>query len=156
MIANSFAREISVSANARSAYRALTTDFDKWWGPYAGDASEVGDEITFRFAPKGTSWKMQFTELVPDRLIELECIEANHVEVGLPESVREEWLGTKLKWGIEPNHNGVSISFVHEGLTPSLECYEVCKTGWEYFFVNSLRDYLNGKGGTPVKANAMA
>ncbi len=146
MTEKSFTREITVSVSACDAYRALTTDFDKWWAPYTGDTPEVGGTIKFQFDP--TYWTMRFTKLVPDRMVELECIEANHFHEGLPDSIREEWLGTKLRWEIEPKPDGVTISFEHEGLTPSLGCYEICEMGWEHFFVNSLQNYLNGDTGS--------
>lgn len=152
MTEKNFEREILVSASPQAAYSALTTDFDKWWATFKGDASKIGNRITFQFAPDPTFWTMQITKLVPNQMVELECIEANHIIEGLSESIKEEWLGTKLKWEIKPNQEGVEVSFVHEGLTPTLECYEICETGWENFFVNSLQDYLNGKGGSPVKA----
>ena len=152
MMDKSFSREITVSVSASDAYRALTTDFDKWWAPYTADTLEVGGTIKFHLDP--TYWTMRFTKLVPDRIVELECIEANHIDEGSPDSIREEWLGTKLRWEIEPGQEGTKISLVHEGLTPSLGCYEICNMGWDYFFVNSLQNYLNSGTGSPVKIEA--
>ena len=149
MVENSLTREILVSVSPSSAYRALTTDFDKWWATYTGESSKVGGVVTFRLDP--TYWTMRVTKLAPNQLVEMECIEANHVVEGLTESIREEWVGTKLRWEIEPIGEGTRISFVHEGLTPSLNCHEICNAGWDRFFVNSLGDYLNNGVGTPVK-----
>jgi hypothetical protein len=60
----------------------------------------------------------------------------------LPGSILKEWEGTKLKWRIEKGGNSTRIIFIHEGLTPNLGCYDICETGWDYFFANSLKDYL--------------
>ena len=152
MTEKSFTREITVSVSPSAAYRSLTTDFDKWWAPNTVDTLEVGGTIKFHLDP--TYWTMRFTKLVPDQMVELECIEANHIDEGSPDSIREEWVGTKLQWQIEPYQYGSKISLVHEGLTPSLGCYQICNTGWDYFFVNSLRNYLNSGAGSPVKIEA--
>ena len=90
---------------------------------------------------------MRVIKLVPNKRVELECIEAHHVHEGLSESIREEWMGTKLKWTIEGKGDQTRISFMHEGLVPTLNCYEICEAGWDHFFVNSLKSYLDkGEG----------
>jgi uncharacterized protein YndB with AHSA1/START domain len=142
-----FKREIIVSKEPGAVYRALTKEIDKWWTISADIVSEVGDHVTFRFDP--TYWTMIVQELIPERLIVLECVEANHFHEGMPLSIRDEWLGTKLRWEIAPHGEGTRITFIHEGLVPALECYEICKAGWEYFFVNSLKSYLETGVGQP-------
>ncbi len=37
------------------------------------------------------------------------------------------------------------------GLVPTLECFEVCAQGWDYFFVNSLKQYLVTGEGSPFE-----
>lgn len=141
MSANSYTREIIVSNTPHAAYRALTSEFDKWWTECSGPVIAVGDEVTFRFDP--TYWKMRATKLVPNESVELKCIEAHHIHEGLPASIRKEWEGTILKWHIQQQGDCTKISFIHEGLIPSLNCYEICEMGWDHFFVNSLKKYLD-------------
>ena len=147
MFANSYTREIIVSNTPSAAYRALTTEFDKWWTVSSGRVTAEGDIITFRFNP--TYWTMRVTKLVPNKCVELECTEAHHIHEGLPASVLKEWERTKLKWDIQQEGNKTKISFVHEGLVPSLNCYEICEMGWDHFFVNSLKKYLDSGEGNP-------
>ena len=66
-----------------------------------------------------------------------------HIEVGLPKAIREEWLGSKLMFDIKENSDGSQIDFIHEGLGPQLICHDVCVEGWDHFFGNSLKDYVN-------------
>lgn len=146
-IDTSYTREITVSNEPNAAYQALTASFDKWWTTDCNSISSIGDEITFRFG--STYWVMRATNLVPSNLVELECIEAHHLHDGLPSSIHSEWQGTKLKWKIEGHGGQTKILLVHDGLVPSLDCYDVCEQGWDYFFVYSLKKYLNTGKGTP-------
>ena len=147
MVANSYTREIVVSNTPSAAYLALTSEFDKWWTASSSPVNAVGDTVTFRFDT--TDWTMRATKLVHEKSVELECVEAHHVHEGLPASIRKEWEGTKLKWNIQQQGNKTKISFVHEGLVPSLDCYEICEMGWDHFFVNSLKNYLDRGEGNP-------
>ena len=95
-------------------------------------------------------------KLIPDQFVELNCIEANHIHSGSPTSIREEWLGTKLKFRIIPESEGTKISFVHEGLVPGLGCYNICEAGWDFYFLTSLKNYLEsgiGQPGIPEDSN---
>lgn len=144
-----YTREIIVSTVPGAAYRALTTGFDKWWTTSCNPISEAGDRITFRFG--STCWVMRANSLVPDNFVELECVEAHHMHKGLSSSILNEWEGTKLRWQIQKQGEKTKIVFVHEGLIPSLDCYEVCEQGWDYYFVNSLQQYLDTGEGSPFE-----
>ena len=143
----SYTREIIVSNTPSAAYRALTSEFDKWWTHSNSSVTAVNDTVTFKFEP--TYWTMRVTKLLPYEIIELECIDAHHIHEGLPASILKEWEGTKLKWQIQQQGENTKIIFVHEGLISSLACYEICEEGWDHFFVNSLKDYLDKGKGNP-------
>lgn len=142
-----YTREIAVSCSPAEVYKALTADFNKWWTTECNSISNIGDKITFKFG--SSYWVMSANNLVAEKLVVLECIEANHIHDGLPSSILKEWIGTKLKWEIQNQGKKSKIVFNHDGLVPSLECYEVCKQGWEYFFVTSLKQYLDTGKGAP-------
>ncbi len=144
-----YTREIIVSNTPANAYQALTTAFDKWWTTSCNTISETGDKITFRFG--STYWVMRVNSLVPDNSVELECIEAHHEHEGLSTSIANEWEGTKLKWTIQKMGDKTRIVLVHDGLVPSLNCFEVCEQGWDYFFVNSLKQHLDSGKGMPFE-----
>lgn len=148
MTVNSYTREIVVSNSPNAAYRALTLEFDKWWTPGSNSIRSVDDTVTFRF--DSTYWIMRAKILVPNEYVELECVEAHHVHEGLPPSILKEWEGSKLKWNIEKRGEKISIAFVHEGLVPTLGCYDICEAGWDHFFVESLKDYLDKGKGDPA------
>ena len=149
MTTNSYTRDIIVSSSPSAAYQALTSEFDKWWTPSSNPVSAVGETITFRFGP--TYWVMRASNLVPDKFVELECIEAHHIHDGMPSSILNEWEGTKLKWEIQKQGKNTKITLLHKGLVPSLDCYGICEEGWDYFFVNSLKKYLDEGEGSPYE-----
>jgi uncharacterized protein YndB with AHSA1/START domain len=145
----SYTREITVSATPEAAYKALTTDFNKWWTIDCNPIHKSGDTITFRFGP--SYWKMQAIKLEPSKQVELKCIEAHHIHAGLHLPILDEWEGTTLEWQIEQSTDKTVITLTHEGLVPSLNCYEICEQGWDYFFVSSLKQYLDTGKGMPFE-----
>jgi len=137
----SYCKQITTSASPLTVFQAVTINFDKWWTPGSQPVINIGDQVTFQFEP--TYWVMQATKLEPNELVEYECIESRHYHEGLPDSILEEWKGTKLRWNIERAKGITTVKFIHEGLIPSLDCYDICEGGWDYFFVESLKKYLD-------------
>ncbi len=150
MTDKSYQQKITVYASPSQVYEALTTGYDHWWTTTKGKSFiNEGDRIKFTFAPNVSYWTMQAKTLTPNKRVELECVDANHIMVDKPNSSSIEWLGTTMIWNIEPDGDRTNIHFVHNGLTPELHCYEVCEAGWDMFFVASLKAYLDTGVGTP-------
>ena len=149
MTKEDYSKAISVDASALDAYLALTNGFEKWWTTPDNPVHAVGDVSRFCFPPGKAFWAFQAMNLVPGRLVDLKCVEANHLHEGMPDAIREEWLGTSLTWHIREEDGKTVIQFVHSGLTPTLHCFEICEAGWDYFFVDSLKAYLNTGVGLP-------
>ncbi len=146
---DNYTRDIIVSSSPKDAYKALTSEFDKWWTLDSDSVSAVGDTITFKF---DTTYWVMCVNTLSSNYIELECVEAHHIHDGLPSSILKEWEGTKLKWEIREQNGNTKITLTHEGLKPSLDCFEICKEGWDYFFVTSLKKYLDEGKGLPYEA----
>lgn len=147
----SYERQIEVKADPELVFRALTKEIGQWWTPSDKEISAVNDVFTFRFDP--TFWTMRVEQYVHGQLLTLKCIEANHKDKKLPASIREEWLGTKLIWRLEKARDITKITFKHEGLGPQLDCFEICEAGWDYFFGNSLKSYIETGKGHPAKVD---
>jgi hypothetical protein len=144
-------RTLVSTATVQEAYEAVTSGFANWWTDPGGALSRIGDVATFRFPPNKSTWTFRPVTLEPYHLVEHECVGANHLHDGLPETVRTEWLGTQLRFEISPSGDGSCIQFTHNGLRPELDCFDVCSAGWDLFFVESLGTYLNEGMGTPHK-----
>ena len=144
-----YSKTISVDASPQDAYVALTNGFEEWWTSPDKPIRAIGDVARFRFPPGEAFWTFQATNLLPGKLVDLRCVEANHLHEGMPDAIREEWLGTTLTWHIYEEGGKTVIHFVHSGLTPTLHCFEICEAGWDYFFVDSLKTYLDTGVGLP-------
>jgi len=91
---------------------------------------------------------MTLSEAIPHRSVIWEVVEANHDLEVLAK--RDEWDGTTIVWTIREDEGGSRITFVHEGLSPALECFEICASGWTYF-LGSLKSYLETGRGRPFR-----
>ncbi len=60
-----------------------------------------------------------------------------------------DWVGTKPAFDVARcTAGGSDLRFRHDGLNPGLECYDMCRAGWEQY-LPSLRDYLETGEGNP-------
>lgn len=144
-----YRRTISVDATAAEAYLALTTGYEQWWTRSDNVFNKIGDRIKFTFPPNVSCWTFEATKLEPNRTVELKCVEAYHKITDKPEAPETEWLGSRARWRIELRGEQTDIHFIHDGLIPDLDCYEVCEAGWNLFFVDSLKTYLDTGVGKP-------
>ena len=68
----------------------------------------------------------------------------------------DEWVGTQLVFRLAPEGDGrTRLNFEHIGLAPTLECYDMCSNGWQYY-MNSLQKFVNSGRGTPHELAAVA
>lgn len=142
-----FNRTITVSADAGTAYTALTTGFEHWWTRPEGTIQQIGDRAKFTFPPGISFWTFEAVKLVPGKHVELLCVEALHKHEDQPKAIETEWLDSRVIWTIEETGNRCTITMNHIGLTPDLLCFDVCVAGWDHFYTGSLKAYLNyGKG----------
>lgn len=149
MNSENYENSIIVDVQAGEVYKALTSGHSQWWTPCNGIFSKLGDRITFRFPPQTSYWTFEAKKLVSEQYVELDCIEAHHIILEKPDASKTEWLNSSLRFKIEAVGNQVRVDFTHEGLTPKKACYEVCEAGWDHFFLNSLKKYLNTGIGEP-------
>jgi uncharacterized protein YndB with AHSA1/START domain len=140
-----YQKTICVQADAGAVFDALTTvsGLTGWWTRATGSGVAGGD--------------LQFFMSSPEPLV-------IHVdEATRPTSVRwtveacsfvPDWVGTRPSFTITPVDGGASeIEFRHGGLTPELECIEMCTNGWNHF-LESLRQYVEVGRGMPHGSEA--
>lgn len=61
-----------------------------------------------------------------------------------------EWINTKIAWEIFSKDNQTELTLTHFGLTPQIECYNICENGW-HNFTSSLVEFINTGKGNPFK-----
>ena len=135
---------VTINSTLALTFKALTQDAMKWQGKVSNGVLKVGDEFTIEFG--ATLWKFKIQKHdAPNQLI-WECIEAHHIHEGLS-NIEKEWVNTTITWKIEAYNGQIKLKMEHIGLTPKLNCYEICESGWNYFILDSLKNYLEtGKG----------
>jgi len=149
MTTGNYTRTILVDNTAQAAYAALTSGIEHWWTRPDTPIRREGDEARFTFPPGKSYWMFKALHLVPNERVELVCVDALHLHEGQPKAIEKEWLGTRLTWDIRDNGGSAEIRLEHHGLVPALHCYDICEAGWDFFFTESLTQYLNTGTGKP-------
>jgi hypothetical protein len=149
-----YKKTIEVKGSPGEAYVALTTGIENWWTKPNSPIKAIGDCAKFTFPPNNSYWVFQARKLIPNSRIELECIEAHHLHEGQPKEIETEWLATKVIFEIEPQESLIKIHFEHIGLNSELLCFDICEAGWDFFFLKSLKDYLDTGKGYPHREKA--
>ena len=114
-----------------------------WWGvTFSGSSEKQNDKFIVKMS--GDSF-FNFTvaELIPGRRVVWLVTDCN-----MPwYSDKKEWTNTKLIFDLSENNGVTTLNFTHEGLTPDVECYKDCETGWTHWITTSLSSYFTtGKG----------
>lgn len=148
-----FKKKITVLTSKKKAFEAATIGINNWWGNVDNSMiTKVGDEFSV-FFEEGTEWRFKVTVLRRFDEVQWKCVYANHNFSNL-KGIKEEWLNTEIVFSFrELNEDRIELQFEHKGLTPKLNCYEICDEGWTHFIVSSLKQYLETGKGSPNLVN---
>jgi Activator of Hsp90 ATPase homolog 1-like protein len=113
-----------------------------WWvGIFGetieGNSNDIGDEFSFSAGGGAHYSNQKLAELLVDKKIVWLVTESN---LSFLDNTNE-WAGTKIGFDIEPENNTTRITFTHEGLQPSVECYSQCSNGWIQY-LHRLQEHL--------------
>lgn len=131
---------IHTAASPDAARAAIFDDMTGWWSPHV-EKTDTG--ATIRFGDSHATF--EFSQR--DGTYVWTCTDANMIIDGIADST--EWHGTTLIWQILPEGDGSRITLSHIGLTPALDCHNVCTNGWARYFETSLLAYLCGETASP-------
>jgi uncharacterized protein YndB with AHSA1/START domain len=137
--------QLDIRASVDDVFDALTTlhALGAWWTPVEGSGL-AGGELTFTFGPGSTA---------------VMRVDAAERGVGVVWTniacMMDDWVGTSIHFDLKATPSGgTELKFRHAGLTPKLECYNDCKSGWDHFIPTSLRDYVESGTGHPNGSDA--
>ena len=130
---------LSFAAPPDSVFDALTSlsGLSSWWTPAHGSGL-AGGELTFVFGDDRVVMRVD--------------------EAARPSAVRwtvtaisfaslQDWLGTTISFAVSPdNHGGARLQFHHSGLTPQLECFDTCSSGWRQALATLVSSVDHGTG----------
>ena len=142
-----FKKKIIVFSTKEKAFEAVTLGINNWWGNVNNSTmTKIGDEFSIFFEEE-TEWRFKATALNKFDEVRWKRIYAKHSFSDL-KGIKEEWLNSEIVFNFKKlNTDTIEIFFEHKGLTPELNCYEICNAGWTHFISTSLKQYLEtGKG----------
>jgi hypothetical protein len=137
-----FSSSISAKISADEAIKKIGNVPD-WWGvTFTGNADKQGDTFTVRMTAD-SFFNFTVTELIPGKRVVWLVTECN-----MPwYSDKTEWTDTRLIFDAKEIDGTTELTFTHQGLTPDVECYKDCESGWTHWIKTSLVSYLTtGKG----------
>jgi uncharacterized protein YndB with AHSA1/START domain len=136
-----YQKTIRLRASASDVFDALTTvtGLSSWWTQATG-SGEAGGEVRFFFTSPTEPCVMHVDQADRPTLVEWTVTECAF----LP-----DWVGTRPVFTITPVEDGGSeLHFRHHGLTPELECIEMCTDGWNTC-LTSLSQFAESGQGSP-------
>ncbi len=129
-----YKKQLEVNASAKEVFFALNEGLHSWWGKISNSEFKAGGQFTIHF--KNTYWwTFKIIEHTPNQELIWKCID------GEPD-FNKEWIGHVLHWQIEEQNRKSMINFHQIGLTPNIDCYEICSTTWDRFISSSLKEFL--------------
>jgi hypothetical protein len=112
-------------------------DVQQWWvGLYgeeiSGHSKNLHDEFSFR-AGEGVHYsKQRLIELAPATKITWLVVESNLSFI----KNTSEWTNTRIGFEIIKQKHHHQIVFTHQGLKPTIECYQGCSGAWTLYMQN--------------------
>ncbi|MBC3845412.1 SRPBCC domain-containing protein [Winogradskyella echinorum] len=132
-----YKKQIMVQSNAKTVFNALTENIHLWWSQTSESSQKTDGQFTVTF-DNGYWWTFKILEFVPNTKLVWQCI------AGEPD-FNKEWIGHILHWQIKEEDSKTTISFHQTGLTPQIDCYDVCSRTWDMFITEKLKAFVEKK-----------
>jgi uncharacterized protein YndB with AHSA1/START domain len=139
--ADDYTTQVHFDVPPERVFGTLTNpdSFAAWWTPATGSAGE-GGELRLTFAGIDNPLLIHVTEAKRFAVLRWNITACDF----LP-----DWVGTTPGFTLTESGAGeCELRFRHEGLNPRLDCYDMCRTGWDQH-LPSLRDYIQTGTGSP-------
>jgi hypothetical protein len=134
-------KTIMVDASPEEAMKKIS-QVNLWWKKdFKGSAEKLNDTFTIPFTePSFVDFIV--SELIPDKKMVWKVTDCY-----LPWfRDKKEWNNTEVVFQLSKESEKTKIDFMHIGLVPEIECYDVCEKGWNGH-INTLDQLINkGKG----------
>jgi hypothetical protein len=147
-------RNVTIRAPRATVFDAIATveGVRGWWSTDVSGTAAIGDVLRFGFAlPTHDEWiVMRIERATRPIAVEWSCVAQFVAPSALTK--HDEWVGTRITFDLaEGPSDSCKLRFRHVGLSPALECYDICAPGWDYFLA-SLTAYVECGEGTPFGA----
>jgi hypothetical protein len=137
----SYHSSIVVNTSAMDAYDKISRVNEWWAANFKGSAKNLGDVFIVTFGDTYVTFKI--TEAVPGKKVTWLVTDSC-----LPwQNDKNEWTDTEIVFEISKGNGTTKVDMTHVGLTPEVECFENCQTGWNHYINRSLCQFMNeGQG----------
>lgn len=134
----------TVDQTPQEAYDAIL-DMRGWWSEtISGDTRKVLDVANYEVEGVHRT-SMQLVELIPAKKVVWHILENWLVFV----EDKTEWVDTNLVFNIREIAGKTEVEFIHVGVTPDDECYDICQGAWGGYINDSLRALIETGIGNP-------
>jgi len=138
----SYTATIDVDKSAQHVFDCIR-EVPKWWSKdFEGKSSNLNDEFVICHPTLHYS-KQKLVEVIPNKKVVWFVSEST---LDWLEKDQHEWTNTRMVFDISAHDDTTTIHFMHEGLVPDKECFEMCEQGWNMVIKQRLFNYItNGK-----------
>jgi len=143
MTGQDYSSSITANITAQQATERISRVADWWTAHVTGDSTKVGDAFTVRWGDTFLDFKV--VELTPAKRVEWLVTDCNLSFI----EDKKEWKDTRVVFEISSSGNETTVKMTHVGLLPSVECYNTCEKGWNFYILESLQNLLNVNQGFP-------
>lgn len=141
---DSYTTNFLVDQTPDDVFRAVNNVRGWWSEEIEGKADELHAVFFYHYKAVHLS-KMEIVELIPGRKVTW-FVRDNYFSFVKDQA---EWKGTKIVFEIRRTNGQTRLTFIHHGLVPRYECFEVCKDAWTSYIQGSLKNLITAGTGQP-------
>ena len=139
-----YTSRIIVDKDVLTTFNAIE-NLRAWWSEeIRGNTDKLGETFFYHYKDVHLC-KLKLIEQIPNKKL-VYLITDNKFNFTKDKS---EWINTKLIFDIVKVGEQTKVTFIHDGLTPKYECYEVCNDAWTSYIQGSLKNLIETGTGKP-------
>jgi hypothetical protein len=147
----SFTAAFTVDQTPEEVFRAINNVRGWWSEDIEGDPGKAGGEFTYRYGDTHRC-RIKITELVAGERVTWHVLD-NYFDFTQDKA---EWKDTGIRFDIAARDGKTEIRFVHSGLVPACECFDVSSSSWDFYLYTSLRALIRTGRGLPNRKDRAA
>lgn len=143
-----FKTTVLVNATPQQVFGAINNVRGWWSENIEGDTDRPGAEFSYHYQDVHRS-TMKITEWIPDKKVVWHVLD-NYFKFTTD---KQEWTGTDVIFEISERDGQTQLTFIHRGLVPHYECFQICRDAWTHYIQGSLKELIVTGKGNPTPAD---